>query len=210
MSGVTVAAAILAAGGSSRLGEPKQLVSYQGRPLLRHVLDQVTATACPWVGVVLGAHAALIAGHLGAVHATMLRNDHWREGVSTSLREAAQWADRLPCDGLLVILGDQVRISTEHLGCLVQLFEGSRCLVASRYGEVVGAPAIFPRAAFGAIARLQGDRGARSLIKRTRPRLEVPWEGGQDDLDTPADKARLADPRPFTASSVENLADSTQ
>jgi len=186
-----VAAVVLAAGGSKRLGEPKQLVPYQGKPLIRHVAEEVSASSCRWLGVVLGGHEAEIAPALIGLRGALLSHDAWRDGLASSLRRAVRWAASLPCDGLLVVLGDQLRVSAPYLDSLIELFEAGGCLVASRFDDALGAPAIFPRASFDAIASLRGDRGAREVIRATRPRIEVGWDGGREDLDTPADKARV-------------------
>jgi CTP:molybdopterin cytidylyltransferase MocA len=186
-----VAAVVLAAGGSKRLGEPKQLVPYQGKPLIRHVAEEVSASSCRWLGVVLGGHEAQIAPALVGVRGTLLSHDTWRDGLASSLRRAVHWAASLPCDGLLVVLGDQLRVSTPYLESLLELFEAGSCLVASHFDDAIGAPAVFPRASFDGLASLTGDRGARDIIRATRPRIEVAWDGAREDLDTPADKARV-------------------
>jgi molybdenum cofactor cytidylyltransferase len=159
-------AVVLAAGASSRFGSPKQLVRFEGQPLLLRVLSLATELAGSAVSVVLGANAAEIVRVLPTSTATTVVNRDWHEGLASSIRAAVQ---RLPgsCDGVMLMLADQPLISSATLERLAATWrKAPRSIVASVYGEVVGVPAIFPRWSFNDLMALRGDQGARLLINR--------------------------------------------
>jgi molybdenum cofactor cytidylyltransferase len=132
-------------------------------------------------------------------------NDGFEEGIASSIRAgvAAVGASTRSCDGVLLLLVDQPRVDAALLRRLLARFEegGGERIAACAYGGGVGAPAVFPRAHFDALAALRGDRGAKAVLQGERERvLEVPFPGGALDLDTPEDLARLgADPSPDDA-----------
>ncbi len=194
MSGV--ACAVLAAGASARLGRPKQLVDAgQGETLLGRTLRVARSSACARVAVVLGAHRAQIAAALagegdgrGPGGAEVLVNEGWSEGVASSIRVAAAWAEALPCAGLLLLVCDQPLLTVVHLDALVAAFTAGGGAVGSAYAGVLGVPAIFDRARYPALRALQGDRGARGLLHGA---LAIDWPAGALDVDTEADVPAL-------------------
>jgi CTP:molybdopterin cytidylyltransferase MocA len=195
-----VAAVVLAAGASRRLGRSKQLVEIDGRPLVRRIAEAALAAGCAPLAVVLGAEADAVSRALGGLAAVLVRNEGFEEGLASSIRVGVAAArDATPrCDGALLLLVDQPRVDASVLRRLLARFgegRGKRIAVCA-YGGGVGVPAVFPRGRFDALAALRGDRGAKGLLESERERLlEVPFPGGALDLDTPDDLARLgADP----------------
>jgi molybdenum cofactor cytidylyltransferase len=186
-------AIVLAAGGSSRFGSPKQLVRFQGQLLLHRVIA-AASEAAPAVTVVLGAHAAEIAAILPSGRTSVLVNRDWQEGIGSSLRTAAR---ALPgaCDGVLVLLADQPLVAATSLGRLASAWRRSpRQIIASRYGDVVGVPAIFPRWCFSDLCELRGDQGARALISRYSDHVQaMPHPEAAVDIDQPEDLLNLSD-----------------
>ena len=190
MSGVAVA--VLASGGSSRLGHPKQLVVYEGDTLIRSVIGKVSALGCGRVGVVLGAHIAEILPELDEFDVSLIVNDDWRSGLGSSLRTAVQWAMTGRCEALLVVLVDQVDVTTRHLSELISCWQAGRTNVGSAYDGIVGVPAIFDAKSFGQILQLNnGDIGARFLLRQT-PAQSVACPAAARDVDTQADVDRLS------------------
>lgn len=186
-------AIILAAGGSSRLGSPKQLFLCHGEPLLLHVTRVVLRAAVEQVAVVVGAHAAECRAILKGLPVEIVENDRWREGMAASL---CAGVNAMPhsIDGLLVVLGDQPLVAAAHLNAL--LAERDRP-AGSGYAATVGPPAYFPRLLIPELLQLHGDHGARSILQRHREALDViPFPGGDLDLDTPEDGARFLNPGP--------------
>jgi len=177
-----VAAAILAAGASSRLGRPKQLLPFRGTTLLRAVVREVCAASCDRVAVVLGAYAGSVAPELDGLPVASLANVLWTEGMASSIRCGVAWAVRSRCEALLVALCDQPRLTAAHLETLLQVYRRSPGPVASRYAGTLGAPAIFDRASFPALFALTGDAGASRLLASATP---VDWPDGALDVDTP-------------------------
>jgi molybdenum cofactor cytidylyltransferase len=116
---------------------------------------------------------------------TVLENAEWEQGMASSVRLAARWAASVDLDGLLLLVCDQPRLGSAQLERLMLAFRGGETVIASFYAGVPGVPALFPRALFRELAELQGDIGARSLLRRASSRVLVPWPDGAIDIDTP-------------------------
>jgi molybdenum cofactor cytidylyltransferase len=185
---------VLAAGASTRLGQPKQLVKLGGRPALHIVVSNAVSLAGHAVTVVVGAHAKDMTHLLAHSPASVIVNRHWQEGMGSSLRFGVA---SLPpaCEAAMILLGDQVAVTADDLRRLASAWKGEESLIAtSVYDQHVGVPAIFPRMCFPELADLRGDRGARSVIERNDYRLvRVPMSSAAIDLDTPADLAALTE-----------------
>jgi Uncharacterized MobA-related protein len=185
---------VLAAGASTRLGQPKQLVKLGGRPVLHIVVSNAVALAGNAVTVVVGAQAREMTHLLAHSPASVIVNRFWEEGLSASLRFGVA---SLPpgCDAVLVLLGDQVGVNADDLKRLAAAWKGEQSLIAaSVYAQRVGVPAIFPRLCFPELAELRGDQGARSVLERNSYRLiRVPMSNAAVDLDTPEDLALLTE-----------------
>lgn len=177
---------ILAAGSSSRLGEPKQLARLGGRSALQIVVSQALAVAGSAVTVVLGAHAREITYLFQRSPASWIVNREWEEGMASSIRAGIR-ALPTSCESVLILLGDQVAVSAEDLRRLIDAAQtDERALVASLYAQRVGVPAIFPAYCFSELGQLRGDCGARVVLERYRDRvIRVPMSNAAIDLDTP-------------------------
>ncbi len=185
---MTTVIAILAAGDSTRLGQPKQLVQWRGRSLLQRAVD----TACdvaPRVLVTLGAHgdALWTTLHLPPTLQRIDVTDH-RDGLSASLRAVAKCVDPdTTVERLLVMLVDQYAVDAVWLRHLLALADTHpQRIIASHYDGVRGVPAVFPRSAFTALAALQGDAGARALLRDERDPIDHIAPHPPGDVDTPA------------------------
>lgn len=183
---------VLAAGASTRLGEPKQLVKIGGRPALHIVVSNAVAIAGHAVTVVLGAHARELTHLLGHSPASMVVNRDWEEGMGSSIRRGIA---ALPpgCEAAMILLGDQVAVSADDLRRLVSAWRGeSATIAASVYDQHLGVPAIFPSWSFSELSELRGDRGARAVLERHAYRLaRVPVPNASFDLDTQEDLQQL-------------------
>ncbi len=185
---------VLAAGASTRLGQPKQLVKLNGRPVLHTVVSNAVAVAGHSVTVVLGAHAQDLTRLLAHSSASVIVNRHWEEGLASSLRYGLAAAPPA-CAAALVMLGDQVAVTADDLKRLIGAWKGEDSVIAaSVYQGHVGVPAIFPRWCFSELRELRGDRGARVILERHAHRLaHVPMPNAAIDLDTPEDLAALTE-----------------
>jgi molybdenum cofactor cytidylyltransferase len=183
---------VLAAGASSRLGQPKQLVRIGGRPALHRVVSSATSLAGHSVTVIIGAHANELSRLLAHSPASVIINRQWEEGMASSIRCGLS-ALPAACDAVLILLGDQVAVTADDLKRLAAAWndqEGS--IAAATYDQHVGVPAIFPRTFFNELAELRSDQGARRILERNHYRLiRVPMPNAAIDLDTPEDLAAL-------------------
>ena len=141
---LTIGCAILAAGAARRFGEPKQLAVVSGKPLVRRVAAAACRSACARVAVVSGAHDLTRA--LGGLPVERLDNRRWASGMASSIHVAVGWAETCALDALLIAVADQPRLDVAHLDRLIAASIGGRVLAASAYADVLGVPALFPRA----------------------------------------------------------------
>ena len=189
---VTIGVIILAAGGSRRLGTPKQMVSDpSGETLIARAARTALAAACGPVLVVLGASADTIRPALAGLPVTIAVNFDWERGMAASLQTGlAALGD---ADAALVMLCDQPAVTPALLGQMAETYRDTgHALVACDYGAVIGVPALFGPALFPALRALRGEEGARQVIKHyDGPRSLVPFPEGVWDIDTPADLAGL-------------------
>jgi len=185
---------VLAAGASTRMGRPKQLLPAGGGTLLTRTVEAALASPAWPVIVVLGAHAERIRPALARYPVLFADNPAWAEGMASSLRAGlgvlTAFSPRL--DAVLFALCDQPAFSAEIVERIVRTRqETGRGIVAARYGGRLGAPALFAREHFPALAALVGDEGARAIIAGAPPdhvaALDLPELGL--DLDTPEDYA---------------------
>lgn len=191
----TVGIVVLAAGGSSRLGTPKQLLPYRGRTLLRHAVETAVAAAVGPVVVVLGAWAKEVCAQLAGLDVGVVVNQRWAEGLSTSLQAGL---DGLVAGGgpaaALFLTCDQPLVTPDLLRAIAAAYCASRPpLVACEYAGTAGVPALFDRSLFVSLRALTGDEGARSVIRLYRAAaVVVPFPDAALDVDTAADARRLA------------------
>lgn len=187
-----IPAIVLAAGASSRLGQPKQLVEYRGETLLARAIRLSLEAGGDPVFVVLGANLDAIVPTGLSDRAVPVINKDWQEGISTSIQAGLRAVHgELPgTEGVLLLPCDQPRLSVEHLRALLRAFssQSGAVIAASAYAGVLGTPAVFPRGAFRQLFELRGDTGARALfLKPARPVVGVQFPDGEIDIDTPAD-----------------------
>jgi molybdenum cofactor cytidylyltransferase len=194
---VTVGVVVLAAGGSSRLGRPKQLVLHEGKTLVRRAAEAALAAECGPVVVVLGAHHEAVAAELLGLPVHVVEHAEWAAGPGGSLVAGVHALTRRheasSVDAVLVMLCDQLRVDAAHLKALVETWRRTgAAVVASTYDGTRGVPALFSRAVFPELEALRPEQGARGVIAREPSRVaEVPLNGGDEDVDTVADLARL-------------------
>jgi molybdenum cofactor cytidylyltransferase len=183
---------VLAAGASTRLGQPKQLVKLGGTYVLTRVVSTAVSLGGSSVTVVLGAHARDLTHLLAHSPASVIVNRQWDMGIASSIRFGVA---SLPssCEAVLIMLGDQVAVASEDLRRLASAWNNQDTVIAAAvYQQHVGVPAIFPRWTFPELDQLRGDRGARVVLERNAFRLShVPMPNASVDLDTPEDLAAL-------------------
>jgi len=187
------AVVILAAGGSRRLGRPKQLVEIEGQSLVRRAAEAALSAGSGSVHVVVGAEIAGVRTELEGLPVELVVNEAWKEGVASSIRAAIDAIERRehPVETLILMLCDQPGVSGDVLRRLLEAYRMTRApVVASRYPEGPGVPALFHAELFPALKTLDGDVGARQLIRHLdRDVVTIPF-AMPDDVDTPGDLVR--------------------
>jgi molybdenum cofactor cytidylyltransferase len=183
---------VLAAGASTRLGQPKQLVKLGGSYALSRVVSTAVAIGGSAVTVVIGANSRELTHLLAHSPASVIVNRHWEEGIASSIRFGIA-AVPSNVEAVLILLGDQVAVTPEDLRRLVSAWKGQEGVIATAtYQQHAGVPAIFPRWSFTELDQLRGDVGARVVLQRNAFRLaHVPMPNAAVDLDTKEDLVAL-------------------
>jgi molybdenum cofactor cytidylyltransferase len=186
---------ILAAGAATRMGRPKQLLSYQGRSLILHAVEVALASLCQPIIVVLGAYAEQIKPELMLKAVQVVENSQWQEGMSSSIRAGINMLLKTnsKLDAVIISLADQPLVSPQIFNQLIQCYqETQKVIIASKYNETTGVPALFSNSLFPELMQLKGDKGAKALIQKyidTGVILLIP--GVAIDIDTPDDYKQL-------------------
>jgi molybdenum cofactor cytidylyltransferase len=189
-----LAAVILAAGGSSRMGQPKQLLKFRGTSLLRRAIDTAIAVPADQVIVVLGHAADQLLPECAATSATVVLNDQWTEGVSTSLRGglAAVSSD---ARGVFIYPADMPLVTPEALRELAHRQQVSgRPAAMTEAGGVRGVPVFITRSLFPSLMIQEGDAGGAQYLRGHPEAVEAVHFDDPDlvrDVDRPEDYARL-------------------
>ncbi len=186
---MTIAAIILAAGRSTRMGSNKLLEFLRDRPLLRHVVDAALASRAYPVFVVTGHNEDTIRATLSSSDVSFIANPDFAEGLSTSLKAGVR---ALPSsiDAALILLGDMPLITHELINQMIDIFNASphALAVVPTYQGEWGNPVLLARSLFDDVQRLEGDAGARKLLHTHRTdviEMPVTCDNVLIDLDTP-------------------------
>jgi molybdenum cofactor cytidylyltransferase len=189
-----LAAVILAAGGSSRMGQPKQLLKFRGTSLLRRAIDTAMAVPADQVIVVLGHAADELMPEVKATGATVVLNDQWAEGVSTSLRGGLS-AVSSEARGVFIYPADMPLITPEALRELARRQQVSgRPAAMTEAGGVRGVPVFITRSLFPALMIQEGDVGGAQYLRAHPESVEAVRFDDSDlvrDVDRPEDYTRL-------------------
>jgi molybdenum cofactor cytidylyltransferase len=182
---VSIPAVVLAAGASTRLGEPKQLVVLGGETLLERAVRVAREAECLPVVVVVGAEYVQVLGNSMLGDVVTVINAEWREGMASSIRLGVRTLGFVAKDaeGVLLMTCDQPAVTAKHLFQLTLRAE----VKASRYAGKNGVPAFFPKRYFDKLMELKGDAGARELLAEAR---YEELENGELDVDTMKDLER--------------------
>ena len=190
-----IALVLLAAGGSTRMGAPKQLLRFAGQTLLRRAAETALATPCRPVVVVLGDRAAELAPELAGLDLHACVNANWPDGMGGSIKAGLRYAlnEDVRVDGVLLALCDQPLVGPADFGRLIDAARRStRPIVATAYPGSPGVPALFARSTFADLLAIDDAAGAKSLLISAPDRVEtVPITAALADVDTPGDYARL-------------------
>ncbi|CAA6690680.1 MULTISPECIES: NTP transferase domain-containing protein [unclassified Lentimonas] len=189
-----IGAVILAAGSSSRLGTPKQLVTHNGTNLLEQTIQAVRSASNGPILIVTGAHAERIEATLSSLtqkNIRIHRNTNWESGMGNSLAHgvSALLENAPHLSAILVSVCDQLHINATHIDTLLDRStqEPDR-IVASKYGDTIGPPVLFPKTYFTDLKNCSGDQGAKAILSRNlNAVVTVDFPNGEVDIDTPDD-----------------------
>jgi molybdenum cofactor cytidylyltransferase len=185
MSGPRIAAVVLAAGLSSRMGSNKLLADFHSQPLIAHTVGRIASAGVETIIVVTGHQAELIEQVLANTKVQFVNNDEYVSGLASSLRTGVEAAKDY--DALLVCLGDMPLVNSADLKRLISACRDEQCIVAPVRDGQLGNPVLWGRAHFKTLLSLSGDRGARSILDENRDRLTeiiVSNDGVLLDVDT--------------------------
>lgn len=194
-----VALLLLAAGASTRMGQPKQLLPYRGRTLLRHAAETAAATGCAPLVLVTGAVHEALAAEVADLPIAVVHNPDWPTGMAASIRTGLAAAGA--ASAYLIMLSDQPLVTTELLLQLLAQQRQTRApAVATAYGDALGVPAVFDQSLLPALRALQGTQGANRLIASLgRAVGRIAFPEGLLDVDTPEQYAALLQTPPRQA-----------
>ena len=188
-----IAAIVLAAGSSSRMGTPKQILQFGANSLLRRAALAALGAGCNPVIVVTGASDDVSRRELEGLDVREAFNAHWETGMASSIRTGVESLAENDIDAVVLMLCDQPHVTSDVIGALVAAHgRHGKPVIASTYGGSFGVPALFSRALFADLAELAGSAGAKQVIARHASETHfVPFPAGEVDVDTPDDFARL-------------------
>jgi molybdenum cofactor cytidylyltransferase len=187
---------VLAAGRSSRLGQPKQLLEYRGQTLLDATLNMARSCGFDQLIVALGGASPEVKSTVDLTDCDVVENVHFTTGCSSSIIAALDVVAP-QSDGVVLLLGDQPGVDSSTVNDLVKTSCGAP-LAVSNYSDGRGHPFWFSRSTFDDLRALHGDKGVWKLIESGRwPVVEVPAEGTVPlDVDTWDDYQRLLETAP--------------
>ena len=189
-----IAGLLLAAGSSSRLGRPKQLVEFGGKTLIRRAAEALFDAGCSPVVVVLGTEIELSKVELEGLNVEVAINEAWETGMGSSIAVGMRSirSPGLVPDAVLISLCDQPFVTSEKLLPFLDVFRESRPdLIAAFYNEVAGVPALFSAKLYPDLAELEGEKGAREIIRSFPNAMTIPLPEAATDIDTQPDLHRL-------------------
>ena len=190
-----VGVVVLAAGSSSRLGQPKQLIKYKGKPLLQNILDHSQVLSFASKVLILGAHAEEIKKKINTGEFKVFINEQWEEGIASSIRKGVRSSMEINPDleNILFLLSDQPFVTSALMQELLDTHKKEgKTITGCRYEKTMGVPAIFNRQMFQELCHLNGDRGAKVLIKKYPGKVAtVSFDLGSVDVDEPDDYTKL-------------------
>ena len=186
---VDAAIVILAAGGSRRMGKPKQLLLYHGVTFVEHAFQVAQQVFESQVCIVLGAAAETITAAVPMIKDYTIINKNWQQGMGTSIGVGLQAiVSKFPeLTAVMFMTADQLFVTSSHLRNMLGSFNaGTNKIIVSSYQDTEGTPALFGKKYFNELLQLKTDKGAKDIIREYSydvSRLKL--EKGEIDIDTP-------------------------
>jgi len=192
---------LLAAGASSRMGEPKQLLNWRGKTLIKHQLQNLLDTN-KLVSVVLGAYNEQVIKIIDKLPVTIYINENWQTGMGISIAYGVKkMLERdSTLDGVLITLIDQPLLTSKHFKKMLNLFESDKkqIIVSQSRNGWSGSPVLFDKTYFDELIELKGDQGAKVLTNKYKSSVQfINARNLLIDIDTPEAYQKLLDEYPL-------------
>ncbi len=180
---------LLAAGGSKRMKEPKQLLSWSGTTLIEHQIHNLMATG-KILSVVVGAYSNRVIPLIDSLPVNIIKNDNWQYGMGSSISKGIQDIHRKhpKLDAVLISLIDQPLLTTQHFNKMFEVFKpgNDQIIVSNSKDSWAGAPVLFDKTYIQELIQLQGDEGAKKITNQYKSSvLAVDAGDVLIDMDTP-------------------------
>ena len=179
---------ILAAGESSRLGQPKQLLKFKDKTLIRRAVENALSSDCSPIILVLGANYPTIKNEISDLNCEVVFNENWQSGMSSSIKIGLlKLLDLSPdIQAVIISLADQPLIKSKHFDKITEVFSRTtKPIIASFYNEIAGVPALFAKEFFTDLLNLEGDKGAKAILKSHPESVETFYlPEAEIDIDT--------------------------
>ncbi|WP_395747427.1 NTP transferase domain-containing protein [Prosthecobacter sp.] len=197
---------VLAAGGSTRMGRTKQLLQVRGAALVCHAVRAAQEGGCDCVCVVTGHAQEEVQRAVSPLEPLLVYNEHWERGMGTSIRLGLRTIQ--PASAIILLTCDQPAVTSSIVRSLIEThLQTMLPIVASRYADTLGIPALFAASCFAELNALPDEHGAKTLIHGDPTRVaSIDFPAGALDLDTPQDMKAWqasADPVGQAASMVQ-------
>jgi molybdenum cofactor cytidylyltransferase len=193
MNNQKVAAIILAAGGSTRLGRPKQLLDWFGKPFVKQLVDLTKDAKLDPVIVVTGSDREAIERAIKGSEVTIIYNEHWQNGQSSSMQVGVKGLLNEQVDSFIIFLCDQPQVPVELIERMTAESQRKELdIVATSVQGKICPPTLFKKQCIDGIMSLQGDQGGRALFKNYQTEI-LEWEDVRllQDSDTEEDYDKL-------------------
>jgi molybdenum cofactor cytidylyltransferase len=184
---------ILAAGSSSRMGEPKQLMMYKNKTFLQHIIGEAKDANLEPVICIAGYQSELIMKNITGMGISIVYNENWREGMGSGISAGIKQLLLSDVESVILAVSDQPHVSSDLFGKMKALKEQSeKGIVASSYAGTLGTPVLFTKEYFNQLKSLEGNQGAKNIVKLNMDDVcSIEFEKGSIDIDTKEDYEKL-------------------
>jgi len=194
-SDIKVGGLLLAAGTSKRMGHPKQLLTFNGKSLLRIAAETLVNSNCDPVIVIIGNEQEAFSNQIADLSLVICLNEDWLDGLSSSIKTGLRKliAQKPDVAAVVIMLCDQPLVTSSMISRLTDAFAESHSpIVAAEYDGIAGVPALFSHEMFEQLSKLDGDKGARDLIRGGERVVTVSMPEAAFDVDTLADYKKIS------------------
>lgn len=189
-------ALLLAAGSSTRMGQPKMLLPFNGKSLLQHCIDEIKNSSAHDLLVVTGCYHSLLEEILKQQQIIYTENEHWQQGMGSSIQKGINQIIQhfSEADSVIILVCDQPHISSSLINEIInKKQETGKGIVASFYDNTIGTPVLFDKKYFTLLSELDGIYGAKKIVQQFKEdTATVDFPEGSIDIDTPEDYSLLA------------------